>query len=189
MCDRIRSVDNVFAVGEACSDSDVIGDAALDGTGAPTAASTLLLGRAEPSLATPTDFFGCMRTAPPDIGAIEFGGCPAPAATALLPAVAAVAAATLSAQPRAKLRARIASVRARRLARRVVVVVRAGNALRVRVAVVAKGRIVSEASRAGSAGGPLRFAVRAPRSGRIVVRVRATGAGGGAVRTIALGEA
>ena len=47
MCDRIRSVDNVFAVGEACTASDVIGDAALD-AGAPTAASALLLGRADP---------------------------------------------------------------------------------------------------------------------------------------------
>ena len=71
-------------------------------------------------VATPTDFFGCARPAPPDIGAIEFGACPAPAATALLPATAGT---TPAAQPRAKLRARIASVRAWRLARRVVVVV------------------------------------------------------------------
>ena len=81
MCDRIRSEDNVFADGEACSPSDVIGDAALDDTGAPTAASTLLLGRADPLVAPATDYFGCPRTGAPDIGAIEFGACP-PAASA-----------------------------------------------------------------------------------------------------------
>jgi hypothetical protein len=196
MCDRIRSVDNVFAVGEACAESDVIGDAALDSTGAPTAASTLLLGRADPSLATPVDFFGCARAAPPDIGAIEFAACPA--APAIVAARPAAAATTLSAQPqakaqanvraklRAKLRARISSVRARRVARHVVLVVRSGNALRVRVTVVAGGRIVSRASRAGTASGRVRFVLHAPRGGRIVVRVRATGAGGGAARSIAL---
>ena len=186
MCDRIRSVDNVFAVGEACSDSDVIGAAALDATGAPTAASTLLLGRAEP-LARDADRLlrlHCAR-APPDIGAIEFGACPAPAAATL--AHGGRGRRRCRAQPRAKLRARIASVRARRLARRVMVVVRSSNALRVRVAVVAGDRIVSKALARGSAGGRLRFALRAPRSGRIVVRVRAIGAGGGAARTIALG--
>ena len=192
MCDRIRSVDNVFAVGEACTESDVIGDAALDATGAPTAASTLLLGRADPSLATPVDFFGCARTAPPDIGAIEFAACPA--APAIVAARPAAAPATVSPQPRAKpptkkrakRRARISSVRARRLARHVVLVVRSRNALRVRVAVVAGGRIVSRAARAGTASGRVRFVLHAPRGGRLVVRVRATGAAGGAARSIAL---
>jgi Right handed beta helix region len=185
MCDRIRSVDNVFAVGQACSASDVIGDAALDSTGAPTAASALLLGRADPSLATPVDFFGCARTAPPDIGAIELGACPTVAAP--LPAAAATTTA-LAAGSGAKLPARIVSVSARRLARRVVIIVRAGGALRVRVAVVAGRRIVSKASRRGNATGRFRFDLRAPRSGRLVVRVRVIGAGGEAARTITLGK-
>jgi hypothetical protein len=192
MCDRIRSVDNVFAVGEACTASDVIGNAALDATGAPTAASALLLGRADPSLATPVDFFGCARTAPPDIGAIEFGACPVSPPTTATPVAGAGAGAgapTPSSRPRMKLRARIASVGARRLARRVELVVRCSNALRIRVSIVAGGRVVSKASRKGNASGRLRFALRAPRTGRIVVRVLATGAGRTAARTITLGKA
>src|SRR3954451_7085135 len=130
MCDRIRSVDNVFAVGEACSESDVIGDAALDSTGAPTAASTLLLGRADAALATPVDYFGCARTAPPDIGAIEFAACPA--APAAAPARPGAAPTPVSAEPRAKPTAKptakrregLSSVRARRPARHVGLVVR-----------------------------------------------------------------
>ena len=35
MCDRIRSEDNVYADGEACSPSDTIGNAALDANGRP----------------------------------------------------------------------------------------------------------------------------------------------------------
>ncbi len=74
MCDRIRSGHNVFAAGQACSASDVIGNPHLDATGAPTAASTLLIDRGDPTAAPPDDFFGYARTVgAPDIGAIEFG--------------------------------------------------------------------------------------------------------------------
>ncbi|MDX6564106.1 MAG: hypothetical protein QOD65_3920 [Gaiellales bacterium] len=188
MCDRIRSVDNVFAVGEACSASDVIGNAALDATGAPTAASALLLGRADPSLAPASDFFGCARTAPPDIGAIELGACPAAPAPPPPTVVAAAAPTTTTRSPlaRVKRRARLVTVKARRLARRVVLVVRCTDALRVRAELLAGKRVVSKASRTGSASGRLRFALRAPRTGRVVIRVRAIGAGGGAARTIVL---
>jgi hypothetical protein len=77
-------------------------------------------------------------------------------------------------------------VKARRLARRVVLVVRCTDALRVRAELLAGKRVVSKASRTGSASGRLRFALRAPRTGRVVIRVRAIGAAGGAARTIVL---
>ena len=74
MCDRIRSGHNVFGVGQACTATDVIGNPHLDATGAPTAASTLLIDHGDPSVAPPDDFFGYARTVgAPDIGAIEFG--------------------------------------------------------------------------------------------------------------------
>ena len=84
MCDRIRSGHNVFGFGQACAPTDVIGDPRLDAAGAPTAASTLLLDRADPAFAPPLDYFGYARTVgAPDIGAIELGARPAaPAAPA-----------------------------------------------------------------------------------------------------------
>jgi hypothetical protein len=179
MCDRIRSEDNVFAVGDACSPSDTIGNAALDANGAPTAASALLLGRADPLLAPPTDYLGCARTAAPDIGAIQFGGCPIAPAPAPEPAHGGE---TSKTERRA--RARILSLRTRRLARRVVVFLRCSNATQFKASLLVHGRVVTSASHRGSASKGIRFNLRAPRTGRVEVRVRAVGAGSATARTI-----
>ena len=130
MCDRIRSENNVFADGEACTASDVIGDAALAPDGAPTAASALLLGKADPLVTPPLDYFGCTRGSAPDIGAIELGACPVPAQPPAAPAVTRITSATPAKplQSRARARARVVSLRTKRLARRVVVFVRCSNA-------------------------------------------------------------
>jgi hypothetical protein len=186
MCDRIRSEDNVFADGEACSASDVIGNAALDPTGAPTAASNLLLGRADPLVAPATDYFGCPRSGAPDIGAIELGACPA--GPALPPsAVSQEAAPVTKKTTRARARARIVSVRTRRLVRRVEVFVRCSNATRLVASLLVRGRVYARTSHIGSSRGGITFTLRAPRTGRVEVRLRAVGAGGSAARTFTVG--
>jgi hypothetical protein len=183
MCDRIRSEDNVFADGEACSASDAIGNAALDPSGAPTAASALLLGRADPLVAPPTDYFGCPRTGAPDIGAIELGACPAVTA----PAPPLVEHAGVTSKPsRLRARARILSLRSRRLAHRVEVFVRCSNATRLVASVLVHGRVVATTSQGGSLRRGATFKLRAPRTGRIEVRIRAVGAGGAVARTISV---
>jgi hypothetical protein len=166
MCGRIRSGHNVFGAGQACSTTDVIGNPQLGANGAPTAASTLLIDKADASLAPATDFFGHARTAgAPDIGAIELGASAAPA-------------------PGGKgTRARFASLRVLRGPHRVVVRVRAGNAARITVTVLRNGRIVARKARA-SAGAALTLTLGTPRRGRLVVRVRALGPGGGALRVV-----
>ena len=181
MCDRIRSEDNVLADGEACSASDAIGNAALDASGAPTAASALLLGRADPLVAPPTDYFGCPRTGAPDIGAIELGACPAVTAPAP-PLVEPAGGTSKSSSVRA--RARILSLRSRRRAHRVEVFVRCSNATRLVASVLVHGRVVASASQGGSLRHGATFKLRAPRTGRIEVRIRALGAGGAVARTI-----
>ena len=188
MCDRIRSEDNVFADGEACSPSDTIGNAALDPTGAPTAASTLLLGRADPLVAPATDYFGCTRTGAPDIGAIELGGCP-PAATAPAPPASAAQSAArvgATAKSSSRTRARIVTLRTHRLARRLTVFVRCSDATRLVAELLARGRVVARASRGGTARAGTTFKLRAPRTGRVTLRIRAVGAGGSVTRTISV---
>ena len=72
VCPRLlRSVRNVAAVGERCSDDDRIGDPMLTAEGRPTAGSTLLIDRASVVYAPPTDADGRGRVGPPDIGAYE----------------------------------------------------------------------------------------------------------------------
>jgi hypothetical protein len=171
MCDRMRSGDNVFAVGDACSPTDAIGNPHLDAAGNPTAASALLLNRGDPSVAPPTDFFGFARTVgPPDIGAVEFGArAAAPAPT-----------------PKLHARPRVVSVKVRRGLRQVVVRVRTSNATRFTVTALLGGRIVSKAAHAGGARAAVRITLKAPRRGRLVIRVRAFGPGGGALRLVAI---
>lgn len=70
-----RSARNVILRGMRCSPSDRVGAAALDAAGRPTAASTLLIGRAHGRYAPARDLDGRPRrgpNAPPDIGAFEF---------------------------------------------------------------------------------------------------------------------
>ena len=70
-----RWVRNVILHGAPCAASDRVGDAGLDEKGRPTAASTLLIGQANPRYAPPTDFAGRPRSgpyAPPEIGAFEY---------------------------------------------------------------------------------------------------------------------
>jgi hypothetical protein len=187
MCDRIRSENNVFADGEACTASDVIGDAALAPDGAPTAASALLLGKADPLVTPPLDYFGCARATAPDIGAIELGACPVPAAPPAAPAVTRTIS-TTPAQPltaRARTRARVVSLRTKRLARRVVVFVRCSNATRFTASLLVRGRVFSTVSHRGSSN-VVKLALRAPRSGRLRVRIQAFGADGASTRMITI---
>jgi hypothetical protein len=172
MCDRIRSGHNVFGVGQACTATDVIGNPHLDATGAPTAASTLLIDHGDPSVAPATDFFGHARTVGvPDIGAIELGAsAPAPP-----PAPVTV-----------KSRARLVSVRVTRGLHKVVVRLRADHATRVTATVLRKGHIVARAARAAPAAASVRLALTTPRRGKLVVRIRALGPGGGSLRVITL---
>jgi hypothetical protein len=168
MCDRIRSGHNVFGVGQACSPTDVIGNLHLDATGAPTAASTLLIDHADPAFAPPDDFFGYARNVgAPDIGAIEFG------ATAAAPAPVKVRA-----------RARFVSVRVARGPHRIVVRVQARNATSVTATALRNGHIVAKAAHSGSARTGVKLALATPRHGKLVVRIRALGLGGGVLRVV-----
>jgi hypothetical protein len=189
MCDRIRSENNVYADGEACTASDVIGNAALAPDGAPTAASALLLGRADPLITPALDYFGCARDTAPDIGAIELGACPVPAEPPAAPAAKRVITTTatparpLKTKPRARARARVVSLRVKRLARRVVVFVRCSNASQFTAALLVRGRVFSTVSHRGSSN-VVKLKLRAPRTGRLRVRIRAVGAGGASARVI-----
>jgi hypothetical protein len=206
MCDRIRSQNNVFADGEACSASDVIGDAALDANGAPTAASALLLGRGDSLAAPTTDYFGCPRSQTPDIGAIQFGGCPAePASAPVATQSASTPLKTTTTTTKAtttkrkahkahkahkvhRLRASIVSLRTRRLSHRVVVYVRSSNATRLSASLLVRGHLFARVTHRGKTRRRIKLTLRAPGRGRVLVRVRAVGAGGAVARTIALDE-
>ena len=140
MCDRVRSGHNVFGFGQACSATDVIGNPNLDAAGLPTAASTLLINRADPAFAPGIDFFGFTRTVgQPDIGAIEFGGGPR------------------RAPPKQRAAPKIVAVKATRGLRQTVVRVRTSNATRFTVTVLRAGRIVAKGAHAGSAGKGIRL--------------------------------
>lgn len=167
MCDRVRSGHNVFGVGQACSATDVIGNPNLDAAGLPTAASTLLIDRADPAWAPGTDFFGFTRTVGlPDIGAIEFGGGP-------------------PAPPPVKRAApRIAAVKVMRGLRQTGVRVRTSNATRFTVTVLRAGRIVVKGAHTGSAGKGIRLVLKTPRHGKLVIRIRAFGPGGAVVQRV-----
>jgi hypothetical protein len=71
-CGRVVTVRNVIINGKACS-GELSGPANLDASGAPTAASSLVIDAADPAYAPPTDLLGHARKGAPDIGAIEFG--------------------------------------------------------------------------------------------------------------------
>ena len=60
-----------MAPGRACSPTDEAGDPQLDDEGRPTAASRLLIDRADVRYATEQDVRGSRRDARPDIGAYE----------------------------------------------------------------------------------------------------------------------
>ena len=169
MCDRVRSGHNVFGFGQACNATDVIGNPNLGAAGPPTAASTLLLNRADPAFAPATDFFGYMRTVGlPDIGASEFGG--GPPAVPLPP--------TKRAAPR------LVAVRVTRGLRQIAVRVRTSNATRFTATVLRAGRIVVKGEHTGSASKGIRLVLKTPRRGALVIRVRAFGPGGGVVRLV-----
>jgi hypothetical protein len=70
-CPRGRFVSNLAAAGAACQGIE-IGPPNLDPDGLPTDRSTLVIDRAEPRYAPPTDFFGRGRFGPPDRGAFEY---------------------------------------------------------------------------------------------------------------------
>ena len=168
MCDRIRSGHNVFAAGQACSATDVIGNPALDANGAPTAASALLINHADPGAAPATDFFGYTRSVgAPDIGAIEFGAGPAAPAPVKLRA-----------------RARLVAVRVTRSLHRTVVRVRTSNSTRFTVTALVGGHIVARRTHTGSARTGVRLKLTTPRHGKLTVRIRAIGPGGAALRVI-----
>jgi hypothetical protein len=168
----------------------VLGDAALDANGAPTAASALLLGRADPLVAPPTDYFGCPRSSSPDIGAIEYGACPVVPSPAPAPAApSATRPATTPSKPvnpiaARRIKARIVSVRTRRRAHRVVLYVRSSNATRIVASLLVRGHLFARVSHRGSARNGVELTLRAPRKGRVRVRVLAVGAGGATARTI-----
>ena len=168
MCGRIRTSHNVFAVGDACSPTDVIGNPHLDANGAPTAASALLINRGDPS-APALDFYGYARVGAPDIGAIEFGGTPG-----------------VVAPPKVHAKPRLVAVKLRRGVRTLLVRVRTANSTRFTVTVLRKGRILAKAAHPGSARHGIAIGFAAPRHGVLTVRVRAYGPGGAVVRLIAV---
>jgi hypothetical protein len=165
-CDRIRTSHNVFAAGEACAASDVIGNPHLDAAGNPTAASTLLVNRGDAS-APPTDFHGYARTVGlPDIGAIEFGA--SPSATA----------------PKPHAKPRLVVLRLTRTLHALIVRVRTSNSTRFTVTALRNGRIVAKAAHAGSAKRGVGVTLKTPRFGRLVIRVRVYGPGGRIQRSL-----
>ena len=73
VCGRDRdSIHDVVVAGTGCSQTDAVGDPMLDANGRPTAASTMVIDLADPTLAPPVDIDGTARVGPPDIGAYEF---------------------------------------------------------------------------------------------------------------------
>ena len=147
----------------------------------------LLLGKADPLVTPPLDYFGCTRGNEPDIGAIELGACPVPAQPTASPAVTHITSSTPAKpfQARARARARVVSLRAKRLARRVVVFVRCSNAAQFTASLLVRGHVFSTASHRGSSN-VVKLTLRAPRAGRLKVRIRAVGAGGASSRVITI---
>ena len=75
VCAATRAfIRNVILHGYPCSASDRVGSAALDGSGRPTAASTLLIDQGSRAYAPARDASGRRRRARPDIGAFEYHG-------------------------------------------------------------------------------------------------------------------
>jgi hypothetical protein len=70
-CDSGRFIANLALTGPSCS-GDERGPAHLDAGYQPTAESTLVLDRADPAFASPTDIMGRGRVGLPDRGAFEF---------------------------------------------------------------------------------------------------------------------
>ena len=72
MCPFARILSgNVIVKGERCGEANVVGHPRLDRAGRPTAASTLLIGRADDAFALPIDLFARGRS-DPDVGAFEY---------------------------------------------------------------------------------------------------------------------
>ena len=75
LCPYVRAARaNVVAKGTACSRKDVVAAPALAPDARPTAASSALIDRADPTKATRLDHDGRPRGAAPDIGAFEYTG-------------------------------------------------------------------------------------------------------------------
>jgi hypothetical protein len=75
VCPRLRrSTHNVIEQGVACGTTDVVGDPLLSARERPTAASDLLVDKANPAYAPIFDLSGHRRRGPPDIGAYEYRG-------------------------------------------------------------------------------------------------------------------
>jgi hypothetical protein len=75
VCPRLRrSSHNVVEQGVACDVSDVVGDPLLGRRERPTAASVLVIDKANPRYAPVFDLSGHRRRGPPDIGAYEYRG-------------------------------------------------------------------------------------------------------------------
>jgi len=75
VCPRLRrSTHNVIAKGVACGSTDVVGDPLLNARERPTAASVLVIDKANPLYAPVFDLLGHRRRGPPDIGAYEYHG-------------------------------------------------------------------------------------------------------------------
>jgi hypothetical protein len=75
VCPRLRrSSHNVVEQGVACGSTDVVGDPLLNARERPTAASVLVIDKANPVYAPIFDLSGHRRRGPPDIGAYEYRG-------------------------------------------------------------------------------------------------------------------
>jgi hypothetical protein len=75
VCPRLRrSSHNVLEQGVACGTTDVVGDPLLNVRERPTAASELVIDKANPLYAPIFDLLGNRRRGPPDIGAYEYRG-------------------------------------------------------------------------------------------------------------------
>jgi hypothetical protein len=64
----------VIEQGVACGSTDVVGDPLLSARERPTAASVLVIDKANPLYAPIFDLLGHRRRGPPDIGAYEYRG-------------------------------------------------------------------------------------------------------------------
>ncbi len=75
VCPRVRLFShNVVESGRGCRGSDVVGDPMLNAQERPTAASALLINKADRAYAPIFDLTGHRRRGPPDIGAYEYRG-------------------------------------------------------------------------------------------------------------------
>jgi hypothetical protein len=75
VCPRLRrSSHNVIEQGITCGRTDIVGDPLLNARERPTAASVLVIDKANPLYAPVFDLLGHRRRGPPDIGAYEYHG-------------------------------------------------------------------------------------------------------------------